>query len=667
MKNFFTKKMEEREDINEIEELRNAVLQTGMPDHVEAIALKEVDRLLKISPSSAEYTIGMNYIDYMLSLPWNKTTEDDLDISRAEGILNLEHFGLDKIKERILEHLAVRVMKLSDRKRILVVDDEKVTCRNLEHVLQKEDYIVESVSDGNDALSILGAKTYDLVVTDLKMEGVDGMTILEKVRRDCPSTEVIIITGYATVSNATDAMRKGSYHFLAKPLKLDQVRQTVKKALSVKGSVLDSRSPVLCFAGPPGTGKTSLGMSIARSLKRQFIRISLAGLKDETEIRGHRRSYVGAMSGRIIQGIRRVESSNPVFMLDELDKIGAEFKGDPAAALLEVLDPQQNFGFMDHYLDVPFDLSKVMFIATANVISAIPAPLLDRLEVIHLSGYTMEEKMKIAFDYLIPRAIEDTGLAEVAPRFEEGSVRKIIKEYTREAGLRSLERKISSICRKIALRIVRSKNERESLVVTPQLVEQLLGPEKFFFEVALAKERIGFATGLAWTEAGGEIIFVEATRMAGHNKLILTGSLGNVMKESAQAALSYLRSHTKIFNLPEMVFDGQDIHIHVPAGAIPKDGPSAGLTVAVALVSLFTRRPCRRDVAMSGELTLSGRILPVGGIKEKILAAAEGGIGTVIFPRKNQGDLKAISREVLEKVEVKTANEITEIIDAVLK
>ncbi|MFO7751908.1 MAG: endopeptidase La [Desulfobacteraceae bacterium] len=667
MKNFFTKKMEEREDINEIEELRNAVLQTGMPDHVEAIALKEVDRLLKISPSSAEYTIGMNYIDYMLSLPWNKTTEDDLDISRAEGILNLEHFGLDKIKERILEHLAVRVMKLSDRKRILVVDDEKVTCRNLEHVLQKEDYIVESVSDGNDALSILGAKTYDLVVTDLKMEGVDGMTILEKVRRDCPSTEVIIITGYATVSNATDAMRKGSYHFLAKPLKLDQVRQTVKKALSVKGSVLDSRSPVLCFAGPPGTGKTSLGMSIARSLKRQFIRISLAGLKDETEIRGHRRSYVGAMSGRIIQGIRRVESSNPVFMLDELDKIGAEFKGDPAAALLEVLDPQQNFGFMDHYLDVPFDLSKVMFITTANVISAIPAPLLDRLEVIHLSGYTMEEKMKIAFDYLIPRAIEDTGLAEVAPRFEEGSVRKIIKEYTREAGLRSLERKISSICRKIALRIVKSKNERESLVVTPQLVEQLLGPEKFFFEVALAKERIGFATGLAWTEAGGEIIFVEATRMAGHNKLILTGSLGNVMKESAQAALSYLRSHTKIFNLPEMVFDGQDIHIHVPAGAIPKDGPSAGLTVAVALVSLFTRRPCRRDVAMSGELTLSGRILPVGGIKEKILAAAEGGIGTVIFPRKNQGDLKAISREVLEKVEVKTANEITEIIDAVLK
>ncbi|MCF8045735.1 MAG: endopeptidase La [Desulfarculaceae bacterium] len=667
MKHFFTRKTDENEETGEIEELRNAVLESEMPEQVATIALKEVDRLFKTSPSSAEYTIGINYMDYMLSLPWNKVTDDDLDISRAETILNREHFGLDRIKERILEHLAVRVMKMSDRKRILVVDDEEMTCRNLEHVLEKEGYKVESVSNGSDALGRLDEIPYDLVITDLKMEKVDGMAILERVRKKCISTQVIVITGYATVKNATDAMSKGSYHFLAKPLKLDEVRNTVKKALRTGVSTHDTKSPVLCFAGPPGTGKTSLGMSIARSLKRKFIRISLAGIKDETEIRGHRRSYVGAMAGRIIQGLRRAESSNPVFMLDELDKIGREFKGDPAAALLEVLDPQQNSGFMDHYLDVPYDLSNVMFIATANVTSDIPAPLLDRLEVIHLSGYTMEEKIRIAFDYLIPRAIQDTGLSEVPPRFETESVQKMIKGYTREAGLRNLERNISSICRKIALKIVKSEKENASLTVTPETVEQFLGPEKYFFEVAQAKERSGFATGLALTGAGGEIMFVEATRMAGHNKLILTGSLGDVMKESAQAAMSYLRSHTENFGLPEMIFDGQDVHIHVPAGAIPKDGPSAGLTVAAALISLYTRRPCRRDVAMSGELTLSGRILPVGGIKEKILAAVEAGIKTVIFPGKNQGDLKAVSQEIMEKIEVRTADEITEIIDVILK
>ena len=667
MKHFFTRKTDGGEETGEIEELRNAVLESGMPEHVETIALKEVDRLFKTSPSSAEYTIGINYMDYMLSLPWNKTTDDDLDISRAEAILNREHFGLSRIKERILEHLAVRVMKMSDRKRILVVDDEEMTCRNLEHVLGKEGYSVESVTNGSDALERLKGTHYDLVITDLKMEKVDGMTILDRVRRECASTRVIVITGYATVKNATDAMSRGSYHFLAKPLKLDEVRNTVKKAIRTGGSAHGSKSPVLCFAGPPGTGKTSLGMSIARSLKRKFIRISLAGIKDETEIRGHRRSYVGAMAGRIIQGIRRVESSNPVFMLDELDKIGREFKGDPAAALLEVLDPQQNSGFMDHYLDVPYDLSNVMFIATANVTSDIPAPLLDRLEVIHLSGYTMEEKIHIAFDYLIPRAIQDTGLSAVPPRFEAESVRKLIKGYTREAGLRNLERNIAAICRKIALQIVKSEEEKASLAVTPQMVERFLGPEKYFFEVAQAKERAGFATGLALTGAGGEIMFVEATRMAGHNKLILTGSLGDVMKESAQAALSYLRSHTEIFGLPKMIFDEQDVHIHVPAGAIPKDGPSAGLTVAAALISLYTKRPCRRDVAMSGELTLSGRILPVGGIKEKILAAAEADIKTVIFPGKNRGDLEAVSPEILSKVRVKTANEITEIIDLILK
>ncbi len=668
MKKIFTKKEEAREDNDEIEDLREAVLKARMPEPVEKIALKEVDRLLKISPSAAEYTIGMNYIDYMLTLPWHKSTEDDLDITHAESVLNREHFGLTNIKERILEHLAVRVMKLSEEKRILVVDDENITCKNLEHVLTRDGYTVDTVLNGNDALALLKARPYDLVITDLKMDKVDGMSILEHVKQEGLPTEVIIITGYATVPTAVDAMKKGSYHFLAKPLKLEEVRRTVRKALERKHGIFESKSAVLCFAGPPGTGKTSLGMAVAESLNRKFVRMSLGGIKDEAEIRGHRRSYVGAMPGRIVQEIRRAESNNPVFMLDELDKIGGmDVKGDPAAALLEVLDAHQNHSFMDHYLDVPFDLSRVMFIATANVTGNIPAPLLDRLEVIVLSGYTTGEKVKIAFDYLIPRAIEETGLSGVSPHFEEASVRKIIKGYTREAGLRNLERKIASVCRKIALKIVKSENRENGLRVSPEMVEAFLGPELFFSEAAQAKERKGFATGLALTESGGEIIFVEATRMTGHNKLILTGSLGGIMKESAQAALSYSRSHADVFGLSDGSFEDMDVHIHVPAGAISKDGPSAGLTIAAALLSLFMGKPCRRDVAVSGELTLSGRILPVGGIREKTMAAAEAGIKTVIFPAKNKGDIRAIPQEILDKIEIKTVDDIREIVKSVLR
>ena len=667
MKKFFKKEHELEERSSEIEELRQNVLDKKMPEQVEEIVLKEVDRLFKISPSSAEYTIGINYIDYLITLPWNHFTEDNLDINRAEIILNREHCGLDEIKERILEHLAVRLMKLSVKNTILVVDDEKMTRMNLLHVLSKEGYDVDTAESGSEALKRIEKDRFDLVITDLKMDKIDGLMLLDSIKRINPGTEVIIITGYATVLTAVDAIKRGSFHFIAKPLKLDEIRSTVKSALSKKTGVMDSKSPVICFTGPPGTGKTSLGQSIARSLERKFIRISLAGMKDEAEIRGHRRSYVGALSGRIIQEIRRVESSNPVFMLDEIDKIGQDFKGDPAAALLEVLDPQQNAQFIDHYIDVPFDLSKVMFIATANTIDKIPRPLLDRFEVISMSGYTMEEKVNIALRHLIPKAIKDSGLSRYSLKFTKKALRKIIREHTREAGLRELERKISSICRKITRQLVKKAIDPDALDITEKTVNNFFGPSRYHFEIAGAKDRIGCSTGLAWTETGGEIIFIEATKMMGSNQLILTGSLGEVMKESAQAALSYIRSNTKTFELKPDFFHQQDIHIHVPAGAIPKDGPSAGLTIAVALLSMLKNQPCRRGTAMTGELTLSGRILPVGGIKEKLLAAKIAGIKTVIFPSKNIAELSVIPEDLKKDIQIVTAGELNEVLNLVLK
>ncbi|MEJ2657987.1 MAG: endopeptidase La [Desulfobacterales bacterium] len=651
---------------SELDELKGEVQKTKMPEPVEKIACKEIERLAKTSPSSAEYTIGINYIDYLLSLPWNRMTNDNLDIKRAESVLNEDHFGLAKIKDRILEHLSVRILKMSDRHKILVVDDEKITRKNLEHVFAKDGYLVNTASDGVEALDFLEKSAFDVIVTDLKMGKVDGMTVLEKAKAVNPSTEVIIITGYATVSTAIEAMKKGSYHYLTKPLKLDEIRSTIQKALYKKKVRLEPKGPVLCFAGPPGTGKTSLGMSIARSLERKFVRISLAGMKDEAEIRGHRKSYVGALPGRIIQEIRRAETKNPLIMLDEIDKIGRDFKGDPAAALLEVLDPEQNTHFVDHYLDVPFDLSRVMFIATANALDLIPGPLLDRLEVITLLGYTEEEKEKIAARYLIPKEIEEAGLIENPPVFTPETIHKIIREYTREAGLRNLKRQIASICRKIARETLRGGHKNGPNIVTPEMVENFLGPRKFYFEVAEAKERVGVATGLAWTEAGGQIIFIEAAKMKGKGNLILTGSLGDVMKESAHAAMSYIRSHAASFNIPESIFETHDIHIHVPAGAIPKDGPSAGLTIAVALISLITNRSCKRNVALTGELTLSGRILPVGGVKEKVLAAHRAGVKSVVFPARNAADIKDIPGDIKKDIKIFEIDELEEIIDVVL-
>jgi ATP-dependent Lon protease len=650
----------------EMDLFRRAVHEAGMPPDVVEATLKEIDRIAKMPAGSAEHTIGVNYLDYLTHLPWNRTSEDRLDLKTARQVLDSEHDGLPEIKSRVMEHLAVRILQSERRHSILVVDDEKITCRNLRHVLTREGYQVVTAADGLEAIDLLNDRTFDVVITDLKMEQADGMQVLEAAKQKNPDTEVIIITGYATVPAAVSAMRKGSHHFLAKPLKLDEIRSTVNNALQRKLTCLDHRGPVLCFVGPPGTGKTSLGRSIARSMQRRFVRISLAGMKDEAQLRGHRRSYVGALPGRIIQEIRRSETNNPVFMLDELDKISQEFKGDPAAALLEVLDPQQNTHFMDHYLDLPFDLSKVMFIATANTVDAIPEALVDRLEVIELSGYTEQEKSRIAFNHLIPREIEANGLEGRKIVFTPEAVIRIIGEYTREAGLRGLQRQIASLCRKIALAQVDQGNAMEPVTVTREMVADLLGPPRYLFEVTQAKDRIGVATGLAWTRTGGEIVFVEATKMVGTNQLILTGSLGTVMKESAQAAMSYIRSHADAFDIPESFFARHDIHIHIPAGAIPKDGTSAGVTIAVAVLSMITGRPCCREVALTGELTLTGRILPVGGIKEKLLAAHRAGVRTVVMPAKNIVDLEKIGEDIKMALTIVPIDELSQAIDRVL-
>lgn len=421
---------------------------------------------------------------------------------------------------------------------------------------------------------------------------------------------------------------------------LEDVKERVLQYLSVRKLKSDTKGPILCFVGPPGVGKTSLGMSIARALGRKFIRFSLGGVRDEAEIRGHRRTYVGALPGRIIQSIRRAGSGNPIFMLDEVDKIGMDFRGDPASALLEVLDPEQNHAFMDHYLDVPFDLSKVMFITTANITDTIPPALLDRMETLKLPGYVMEDKLQIAKQFLIPKQLKENGLTRRYIRFEDGTIRRVISDYTREAGVRNLEREIATCMRKVAMEIARGNRKRK--VISPENLPDFLGPPKFYQELAEMKGEMGIATGLAWTPAGGDIMFIESTKMKGKKLLTLTGQLGEVMQESAKAALSYVRSQAKKYKIDNGVFDKYDIHIHVPEGAIPKDGPSAGVAVAIALISLFTEKPVNPKVAMTGEITLRGKVLPVGGVKEKVLAAKRAGIEKVILPKWNEKDLKEI-------------------------
>ncbi len=502
---------EKDEQAVEIEALRKKIAEARMPEEAEKAALKEADRLAMMSPAAAEYTVARTYLDWLTELPWSVATEDHLDIRQAEQTLDEDHYDLEKVKQRIIEYVAVRKLKK------------------------------------------------------------------------------------------------------------------------------DMKGPILCLYGPPGVGKTSLGRSIARALGRKFLRISLGGVRDEAEIRGHRRTYVGALPGRIMQGIRKAGTNNPVYMLDEIDKLGMDFRGDPSSALLEVLDPEQNNTFSDHYLEVTFDLSNVFFITTANVIETIPPALRDRLEVLELPGYTEDEKVHIARTYLFARQLAEHGLTPDNLQLDEAALHRIIRDYTREAGVRNLEREIASICRRVAKRVAEGAISRAEVTVDDLVA--YLGKPKFFSEIAERITTPGIATGLAWTPTGGDILFVEATKMAGSKGLTLTGQLGDVMKESAQTALSYVRSNAEELGIRPDFYEKADLHVHVPAGAIPKDGPSAGVTMACALASLMTGRLVRSDVAMTGEITLRGKVLPVGGIKEKVLAAKRAGLATVILPKLNQKDL----------------------------
>ena len=545
----------------EVDEFRAKIDEAKMPEEADKQARRELDRMSRLPTAAAEYGVIRTYLDWLVTLPWSVSTEDNLDIAHARAVLDEDHFGLDDIKERILEFLAVRKLRQERLEEFAAEDDQ-----------------------------------YD-----------------DEIRR----------------------LREGV---------------------------------ILCFAGPPGVGKTSLGRSIARSLGREFIRISLGGVRDEAEIRGHRRTYIGALPGRILQALRRVESHNPVFMLDEIDKLSQGFQGDPASALLEVLDPEQNVEFRDHYLEVAFDLSEVMFVTTANRLDTIPRPLLDRMEVIQLSGYTEGEKVEIAKGYLIPRQLRENSLRESEVSFKDEGLEEIIRHYTREAGVRNLERQIGAVYRKIATRIAEGKGNGTVEITTERILEYL-GRQKFrdSEEIAERTSLPGVATGLAWTPTGGDVLFIEATRMPGSKGFQLTGSLGNVMKESAKAALSFVRAQAGQLGLEEDFYSEADFHLHIPAGAQPKDGPSAGVTMAIALVSLVSGRPVRPDVGMTGEITLRGKVMPVGGIKEKVLAAHRAGLKTILLPKRNQDDLEDLPDEVRQAIKFVFLDTVDDAIEVALE
>ncbi len=524
----------------EVGEIREGILQKPMPEEVRARALKELKRLESMPPMSPEVGIIRTYIDWLIELPWDEQSQDNLDVAHAAAVLDGDHYGLEKIKDRILEYIAVK----------------KIAAGKM-------------------------------------------------------------------------------------------------------------RSPILCFVGPPGTGKTSLGRSIATALGREFVRMSLGGVRDEAEIRGHRRTYIGAMPGRIIQGMRRVGTSNPLFMLDEIDKLGSDFRGDPSSALLEVLDPEQNSTFSDHYLGMDYDLSRVLFVTTANFLDTIPSALLDRMEVIEFSSYLEEEKLEIARAFLVPRQLEQHGLTDEGVRFDDDAIKCIIREYTREAGVRNLEREIATVSRKVARMVAEEKRFPKRM--TAQKVRELLGPTRFSGDLLLDEDEIGVVTGAAWTPSGGEIMLIEVNLMPGKGSLTLTGQLGDVMQESAQAALTYTRSQAEALGIDPELFEKHDIHIHVPEGAVPKDGPSAGSALATGLVSAFTGRPIRRDVAMTGEITLRGRVLPVGGVREKALAARRAGIKTFVLPRKNESDLQEIPKRLRDDIEFVLVDKADEVLAVALK
>jgi len=539
------KELGEDDQTLEIKEIEEKIEEADMPEEARNVAEKELKRLEKIPAASPEYTVSRTYLDWLTDLPWKDSSDDTMDVQRAKEILDEDHYGLDKVKTRILEYLAVRKLK---RER-------------------------------------------------------EGETSI--------------------------------------------------------------RGPILCFVGPPGVGKTSVGQSIARAMGREFVRISLGGVRDEAEIRGHRRTYIGALPGRIIQSLKKAGTNNPVFMLDEIDKLGADFRGDPASALLEVLDPEQNHSFSDHYLEVPFDLSKVMFIATANLSDPIPPALKDRMELIDFPGYIENEKLHIAKEHLMPKQLEVHGLDDDEVTIEDDAIKEIMRSYTREAGVRNLEREIANVLRKVTREIV--EGEDGQMTITEEKVKDYLGPQKHFSEVAERMTKPGIAIGLAWTAVGGDILFIEATKMPGKGELNLTGQLGEVMKESANAAISYVRSMAEKWGIKDEAFKKSDIHIHVPAGSIPKDGPSAGVTVLAAIVSLFTGRMLKDNLGMTGEITLRGNVLPVGGIKEKVVAAHRSGLKSVILPEKNKKDLEEIPEQVREDIKFHFVKEMSEVIDLALE
>ncbi len=672
---FFKKKTKQAEEppesrpevVSPLAKLRTQIEAAALPPHVFGPILKELEKLEKTDSAVAEYSVGLNYIDLVLSLPWNVSSECRLDLPRAQALLDARHCGLAQVKQRILEFLAAKTLCGKAQQSILVVDDEEIARTNMTHILTKDGFHCHSANNGLEAREILDREEIDLVITDLKMERMDGIELLQQIKRVSPEIPVVMVTGFATVTSAVDALKKGAAHYLGKPVNLDELRKTVREVLEKKLFVLMGKGPVLCFTGPPGTGKTSVGKAIAEALQRQFVRISLAGLRDEAELRGHRRTYVGALPGRIITELKRVGVNNPVFMLDEIDKIGQDFHGDPASVLLEVLDPEQNVRFTDAYLDIHFDLSRIMFIATANDLSKLPGPLLDRMERIEFTGYTEKEKLQIAEQFILPRQLKAAGLARSAIRFTPQAISRVISDYTRESGLRNLERELADICRKIALLCLNHDGRGQVAEIDPGTITQLLGPRKFFREAAEAKAQVGIATGLVWAETGGEIISVETAKMPGSGTLILTGSLGEVLQESAQAVLSFIRSRTMEFNIFDNFFKDTDIHIHFPSGAIPKDGPSAGITIFAALLSLLTRRPANRDVALTGEMTLSGRVLPISGIREKLLAARRAGVRRVLLPEANKEEVAALSADVTEGLELLLVANAAEVVDQVLE
>jgi len=523
----------------DVSELRQKVETANLPDEPKAVASKEIERLTQMPPMAPEVGIIRTYIDWIVDLPWTKMSEDNLDVKHAGKILERDHYGLKKAKERILEYIAVRSLK--------------------------------------------------------------------------PKKE---------------------------------------------------RQPILCFVGPPGTGKTSLGRSIAEALGREFVRVSLGGVRDEAEIRGHRRTYIGALPGRILQTMKRAGTGNPLFMLDEIDKLGSDFRGDPSSALLEVLDPEQNFAFSDHYLEMPFDLAKVMFVTTANTLNSIPPALLDRMEVIEFPGYIEEEKLEISTRYLIPRQIQENGVEDIALHFEASALKKLIREYTYEAGVRNLEREIGRICRKVAR--LKAEEKKYPVDVTPEVVEKFLGPQQFFSPEAERQDEVGVVQSLAWTENGGEIMPVEVAVLEGKGSLQMTGQMGDVMQESVQAALTYVKSRAQLFEIDLEVFDRMDVHVHMPEGAIPKDGPSAGITMATAMTSALTGRPVYRDVGMTGEITLRGRVLPIGGVREKVLAAHRAGIKVVILPEKNMKDLVDVPKTARAELKIIPVTHMDQVLEVAL-